>query len=53
MKSYIEKIKINIEKIEKAWEEDMKKEHGGGLNAEQNQRLIKLRINLKVLENAK
>ncbi len=53
MKSDIEKIKINIEKIEKAWEENMKKEHGGGLNSKQNEILMKLRLNLKVLENAK
>ncbi len=53
MKSNIEKIKINIKKIERAWKKDMKKEHGGGLDSKQNERLMKLRINLVVLENAK
>ncbi len=53
MSSDIAKIKANIKKIEKAWKEDIKKEYGGGLDSKQNQKLIKLRLNLKVLENAK
>lgn len=48
----INKIKANIKKIERAWKADLKKEHGGGLDSKQNEKLIKLRIGLEILENA-
>jgi len=53
MTSNIAKIKANIKKLEKAWTEDLKKEYGGGLNSGDNVKLIKLRIGLEMLKNAK
>lgn len=51
--SNIDKIKANIRKIERAWKADLKKEYGGGLDSKQNEKLIKLRIGLEMLKNAK
>jgi len=51
--SDIDKIKANIKKIERAWKADLKEEYGGGLDSGQNAKLIKLRINLEKLKNAK
>ena len=53
MTSDIEKVKANIKKIEKAWKADLKKKYGGGLDTKQNEKLMKLRIGLRILENAK
>jgi len=53
MTSDIDKIKANIKKIERAWKADMKKEHGGGLDSKQNEKWMKLKINLEMLESAK
>ena len=52
MTKEIEQIKANIVKIEKEWKEDIKKEHGGGLDSGINATLIKLKIALSKLENA-
>lgn len=53
MTSDIEKIKTNIKKLERAWKADLKKNYGGGLNSGDNVKLIKLRIGLERLKNAK
>lgn len=53
MTSNINKIKANIKKIERAWKADLKREYGGGLDSKQNEKLIKLRIGLEILKNAK
>ena len=53
MTSDITKIKANIKKLERAWKADLKKEYGGGLNSGDNAKLIKLRIGLEMLKNAK
>ena len=52
MTSDIDKIKANIRKLERMWKKDLKKEHGGGLDSKQNEKLMKLRISLEILENA-
>jgi len=51
--SNIDKIKANIKKIERAWKADMKKEYGGGLDSKQNEKWMKLKISLEMLESAK
>lgn len=53
MTTDITKIKANIKKLERAWKADLKKEYGGGLTDKQNEKLIKLRIGLEMLKNAK
>ena len=53
MTSDIEKIKANIKRLEKAWTADLKKEYGGGLDSKKNAKLMKLRISLEIIENAK
>jgi len=53
MTSDIDKIKANIRKIERAWKADLKKEYGGGLDSKQNEKWMKLKISLEILENAK
>lgn len=52
MTSDVDEIKANIKKIERAWKADMKKEHGGGLDSKQNEKWMKLKVALEVLENA-
>ena len=53
MTSDIDKLKDNIRKLEQEWEEDLKTMYSGGLSTKQNEKLMKLRVALRILENAK
>lgn len=51
--SSIKTVKKNIAELEKQWKVDLKKEHGGGLDSGLNQKLVALRIALRLLEKPK